>query len=40
VPFKFTGEIKKVVIDLPPEPLSADDEAKLKEGKVAIGVSQ
>lgn len=40
VPFKFTGEIKKVVIDLTPEKLSAEDEAKLKEGEAAIGVSE
>jgi arylsulfatase len=40
VPFQFTGEIKKVVIDLTPEQLSADDDAKLKEGKAAIGVAQ
>jgi hypothetical protein len=40
LPFKFTGEIKKVVIDLKPEQLTADDEAKLKEGAVAIGVTR
>jgi arylsulfatase len=40
VPFKFTGEIKKVVIDLTPEQLTADDDAKVKEGKAAIGVAQ
>ena len=40
VPFKFTGELKQVVIDLTPEPLSADDDAKLKAGKAAIGASE
>ncbi len=35
VPFKFTGEIKKIVIDLTPEQLSADEAAKLKEGEAA-----
>ena len=33
MPFKTTGEIKKVVIDLTPEHLSAADGAKLKEGE-------
>jgi arylsulfatase len=40
VPFKFTGDLKKVVIDLTPEQLTAEDNAKLKKGKAAIGVSQ
>ena len=40
VPFKFTGEIKKVTIDLTPEQLSATDNEKLKEGKAAIGLAQ
>jgi arylsulfatase len=40
VPFKFTGEIKKVTIDLTPEQLTATDNAKLKEGKAAIGLAQ
>jgi len=35
VPFKFTGQIKKVTIDLTPDQLSADDGAKLKEGEAA-----
>jgi arylsulfatase A-like enzyme len=35
LPFKFTGEIKKVVIDLTPEQLSGDEAAKLKEGEAA-----
>ena len=40
VPFKFTGELKQVVIDLTPEPLSAHDDAKLKAGQAAIGASE
>ena len=40
VPFKFTGDLKQVVIDLKPEPLSADDDAKLKAGKAAIHASE
>jgi len=40
VPFKFTGDLKKVVIDLTPEKLSAADDQKLKKGKVAISVSE
>ena len=39
-PFKFTGNLKKVVIDLTPENLTAEDDQKLKEGKAAIGVAQ
>jgi len=40
VPFKFTGKLAKVVIDLTPEPLSAEDDQRVKEGKAAIGVAQ
>ena len=40
VPFKFTGELKQVVIDLTPEQLSADDDAKLKAGRAAIRASE
>jgi len=40
VPFKFTGTLAKVVIDLTPEPLSAEDDQKLKEAKVAIGMAR
>ncbi|MGH6802003.1 MAG: hypothetical protein ACREC3_01385 [Methyloceanibacter sp.] len=40
VPFKFTGDLKKVVIDLKPEKLSAEDHRKLKEAKAAIAVAQ
>jgi hypothetical protein len=39
VPFKFTGEIKRVVIDLAAEPLSPEDDAKVKEGQAAIAVA-
>ena len=39
MPFKFTGEIKKVVIDLTPEQLSAEDDAKVKQGQAAIAVA-
>ena len=40
LPFKFTGEIKKVVLDLTPEQLSAEDDAKVKQGKAATAISQ
>ncbi len=40
VPFKFTGEIKKVVIDLTPEHLSTEDEAKMKEADAAVGAAE
>jgi hypothetical protein len=40
VPFKFTGELKKVTIDLTPETLSAEDDQKLKAGEAMIGVSE
>jgi len=40
VPFKFTGEIKQVVIDLTPEQLSAEDEAKVKEAEAALGAAK
>jgi len=39
VPFKFTGEIKKVVIDLTPSQLSAEDKAKMKEAEAAIATA-
>jgi arylsulfatase A-like enzyme len=38
-PFKFTGEIKKVVINLKPEQLSVGDEKKLKEADLKHGVA-
>ena len=40
MPFKFTGDIKQVVIDLTPEQLSAEDKAKVKEAEAAIGAAK
>jgi arylsulfatase len=40
VPFKFTGEIKKVTIDLTPAPLAAADERKLREANAALATAQ
>ena len=40
VPFKFTGEIKKVTIYLAPDPLTAADQRKLCESKIAIAGAQ
>jgi arylsulfatase len=40
VPFKFTGKIKEVVIDLKPEQLSAEDKAKVKEAEAAINAAK
>jgi len=40
VPFKFTGEIKKVTIDLTPVKLAAADKQKVKEAHTAIAVAQ
>ena len=40
MPFKFTGTLEKVTIDLTPEPLSDEDHQKLKEGQAAIGVAR
>ncbi len=39
VPFKFTGGIKQVVIDLTPAKLSAADEQKLKNARANIAVA-
>jgi hypothetical protein len=39
VPFRFTGEIKRVVIDLSPEQLSTADSALMKQGQAAIAVA-
>src|SRR5271169_5270318 len=33
VPFKFTGELKQVVINLKPQPLTASDEQQLQEAR-------
>ena len=40
VPFKFTGTLEKVVLDLTPGTLGVEDRQKLEEGKAAIGVSE
>jgi arylsulfatase len=40
VPFKFTGTLAKVVIDLTPDKLSAEDDQKLKEGQAAISMAR
>ena len=40
VPFKFTGEFKKVTIYLAPAPLTAADQRKLYESKIAIAGAQ
>ena len=39
VPFKFTGELKKVTVYLKPAPLTVQDQRKLKEGKAAAAVA-
>jgi arylsulfatase len=40
VPFTFTGEIKKVVIALTPQPLSAADQARLKAAEAAVAAAK
>jgi len=40
VPFKFTGEIKKVVIELTPQPLNAQDQAKVKAAEAALAAAK
>jgi arylsulfatase len=40
VPFKFTGEIKKVTIDLKPAKLAGAEEQKLKKVRAAIAIAQ
>jgi arylsulfatase len=40
VPFAFTGEIKKVTLDLTPAKLAAADQKKMKEAHAAIGVAE
>jgi hypothetical protein len=40
VPFKFTGDLKKVTIDLTSESLTAEGDQKLKEAKVRIGMAR
>ncbi len=38
-PFKFTGELTKVTVYLKPVPLTAQDQRKLNEGKVAAALA-
>jgi arylsulfatase len=40
VPFEFTGDLKKVTVDLTPASLTAEDDRRLKEGAATIGVSE
>jgi len=40
VPFKFTGTLRKVIIDVAPGKLDAEAERKLDEGEAAVGLSQ
>jgi hypothetical protein len=40
VPFKFTGELKKVTVYLKPVPLTVADLQKLDESKVAIDAAK
>ena len=40
VPFKFTGDLKKVAIQLTDAKLSPEDEEEMREIKAEIGLSQ
>jgi hypothetical protein len=40
VPFKFTGDLKKVAIQLTDAALSAEDEAEIKRIRAEIGLSE
>ncbi|MBI5315234.1 MAG: arylsulfatase [Nitrospirae bacterium] len=40
VPFKFTGDLNRVVIRLSDSPLSAEDEEQIRRAKAAINVGQ
>ena len=40
VPFKFTGGIERVTIDLTPQKLSAADQKQLDDAQAAIGAAQ
>ena len=40
VPFKFTGELKKVTVYLKPAPLTAHDQRELDEDAAAIAASE
>jgi arylsulfatase len=39
MPFKFTGALKKVRVDLKPAPLTAQDRRRLDAGKAAAAVA-
>lgn len=39
VPFKFTGELKKVTVYLKPETLTTQDQQRLKDGKAAAAIA-
>jgi hypothetical protein len=40
VPFKFTGDLKKVAIQLTDAALSAEDEAEIRRIRAEIGLSR
>jgi arylsulfatase len=40
VPFKFTGELKRVLIGLTNHPLSPEDEQQIRDARAAIGIAQ
>ena len=40
MPFKFTGDLKKVVIELGKSGLTAADEEKVEEAKKALAVRE
>jgi arylsulfatase len=40
VPFKFTGVLKKVAIQLTDAPLSAEDQSEIRRMKAEIGLSE
>jgi hypothetical protein len=40
VPFKFTGDLKKVAIQLTDAALSAEDQAEIEKMRAEIGVSE
>ena len=40
VPFKFTGDLNRVVIRLTDSPLSAEDEEQIRRAKAAFNVGQ
>jgi arylsulfatase len=40
VPFKFTGNLKRVLIGLTDAKLTAEDEEEIRRAKAAIGLAQ